>query len=158
MRHDPLMQNALFETAVANIVRQDSRFDPLAYFFLKDSLDFTLKRFNENHDGPPRHVSGRDLARGFRDLALNEFGPMASTLMSEWNVRETRDIGEMVFQLIDQKMFGKQDSDTLEDFEDLYDFDEAFAAPFRPTKRPRTGRPARAECSGNADAEKETSG
>ena len=29
-------------------------------------------------------------------------------------------------------MFGKQDSDTKEDFRDLFDFDEAFLKPFTP--------------------------
>ena len=78
------------------------------------------------------HVSGRELLLGFRDLALEEFGPMAQTLMAEWGVESTRNVGEMVFYLIDEQMFGKQDTDTLEDFEGIYEFDEAFTAPFEP--------------------------
>lgn len=126
------MQAAQFETAIDNIQRRDNRFDPQAYLFLKDALDFTLKRAAEDNDGQARHVSGKELVLGFRDLALQEFGPMATTLMTEWNVRETRHIGEMVFLLIEEQMFGKQDSDTLEDFEGVFDFDEAFISPFRP--------------------------
>jgi uncharacterized repeat protein (TIGR04138 family) len=41
----------------------------------------------------------------------------------------------MVFHLIDEQMFGKQDSDTKEDFAGAYDFDEAFVKPFQPKKR-----------------------
>jgi uncharacterized repeat protein (TIGR04138 family) len=41
----------------------------------------------------------------------------------------------MVFLLIEEQMFGKQDSDTLEDFEDIFDFTEAFEHPFVPRKR-----------------------
>ena len=129
------MQPAQFEHAIENIVRRDSRFDPQAFLFLKDALDFTLKRAAEDNDGQPRHVSGRELLLGFRDLALQEFGPMAHTLMGEWGLECTRNVGEMVFHLIEEQMFGKQDSDTLEDFEDIYDFEEAFAAPFIPQAR-----------------------
>ena len=128
------MHAAQFETAIEKIVADKNRYDPLAYYFLKDALDFTLKRFKENNEGPMRHVTGKELALGFRDLALQEFGPMAATLLSEWNVHTTRDIGEMVFHLIDQQMFGKQDSDTLEDFDGLYEFNEAFVKPFAPSR------------------------
>jgi uncharacterized repeat protein (TIGR04138 family) len=55
--------------------------------------------------------------------------------MIEWGLRESSDIGEMVFHLIDEQMFGKQDSDTKEDFAGAYDFDEAFVKPFQPKKR-----------------------
>lgn len=132
------MQPAQFEHAIENILRRDSRFDPQAYLFLKDALDFTLKRAAEDNAGQPRHVSGRELLLGFRDLALQEFGPMAHTLMAEWGLDSTRNVGEMVFHLIDEQMFGKQDSDTLEDFENIFDFDEAFAVPFVPKARLET--------------------
>ncbi|BCX50365.1 Verrucomicrobia/planctomycetes-restricted protein [Haloferula helveola] len=132
------MQTAQFEHAIENILRRDRRFDPQAYLFLKDSLDFTLKRASEGNGGQPRHVSGKELLIGFRDLALQEFGPMAGTLMSEWGLQDTRNVGEMVFLLIDEQMFGKQDSDTLEDFEDIYDFHEAFTLPFTPKSRLET--------------------
>ena len=134
------MQPAQFEHAIENIIRRDSRFDPQAYLFLKDALDFTLKRAAEDNGGQPRHVSGRELLLGFRDLALQEFGPMAHTLMGEWGLDGTRNVGEMVFHLIEEQMFGKQDSDTLEDFEDIYDFEEAFATPFVPKARMETSR------------------
>jgi uncharacterized repeat protein (TIGR04138 family) len=126
------MQPAQFEHAIEKIVERDSRFDPHAYLFLKEALDFTLKRAAAGNGGRARHVAGRELLEGFRDLALQEFGPMALTLLHEWGVTRTRDVGEMVFALIDEQMFGKQESDTLEDFDDLYDFEEAFRTPFLP--------------------------
>ncbi len=129
------MQPAQFESAVDNILRRDSRFDPQAYLFLKDSLDFTLKRAAETNSGRARHVSGSELLEGFRDLALEEFGPMASTLMELWGLTETRNVGEMVFHLIEEQMFGKQDSDNLEDFEEVFDFKQAFELPYLPRKR-----------------------
>lgn len=129
------MKALQFEQAVESILKREKRYDPLAYLFLKDALDFTLKRAADSNGGEPRHVSGSELCHGFRDLALQEFGPMAGTLMIEWGLRESSDIGEMVFHLIDEQMFGKQDSDTKDDFAGAYDFDEAFVKPFQPKQR-----------------------
>lgn len=132
-----------FERAVDEIVRRDPRFDPLAYYFLKDSLDFTVKRLAGGSRGRFRHVSGGELLAGFRDHALEQFGPMASTLMDEWGVREGRHVGEMVFHLIDERVFGRQDSDRKEDFAEAFDLTESLVRPFLPnrrTDRPRAGR------------------
>ncbi|MDP6206781.1 MAG: hypothetical protein QGG01_00640, partial [Roseibacillus sp.] len=118
-------------TAVENILEREKRFDAGAYFLLKEALDFTLKRTREE-SGEERHVSGKELIHGFRDHALQEFGPMAFTLLREWGVNACSDIGDMVFELIEEGMFGKQDSDTREDFADHYDFAEAFLLPYLP--------------------------
>lgn len=137
------MKALQFEQAVESILKREKRYDPLAYLFLKEALDFTLKRAADSNGGEPRHVSGSELCHGFRDLAIQEFGPMAGTLMIEWGLRESSDIGEMVFHLIDEQMFGKQDSDTKEDFANAYDFDEAFVKPFQPKKRAQKNVAAR---------------
>ena len=57
---------------------------------------------------------------------------MASTLLSEWGLNQCSDVGDMVFLLIEEQVFGKQDSDTKEDFSDVYSFQEAFVAPYLP--------------------------
>ena len=57
---------------------------------------------------------------------------MAFTLLREWGVHSCSDVGDMVFELIEEGMFGKQDSDTREDFADHYDFAEAFLLPYLP--------------------------
>jgi uncharacterized repeat protein (TIGR04138 family) len=130
------MQALRFDSAVENILLRDRRFEAGAYFFLKDALDFTLKRTREE-GGEERHVSGEELLHGFRDYAIQEFGPMAHTLLLEWGVRTSSDVGDMVFHLIEEGMFGKQDSDSKQDFHDIYDFDQTFQEPFVPAKLPR---------------------
>ena len=125
------MQALRFDSSVENILEREKRFEAGAYFLLKDALDFTLKRTREE-GGEERHVSGEELIHGFRDHALQEFGPMAFTLLREWGVHTCSDIGAMVFELIEEGMFGKQDSDTREDFADHYDFAEAFLLPYLP--------------------------
>lgn len=128
------MQAMQFEQSVVSILKRDKRFDPHAYFFLKDALDFTLKRIAENNNGQARHVSGPELLEGFRDFSLEQFGPMASTLMTEWGLRQCQDVGDMVFHLIEEQVFGKQDSDRREDFSEAFDFQESLVAPFLPKR------------------------
>ena len=99
------MQAMQFEQSVVSILKRDKRFDPHAYFFLKDALDFTLKRIAESNGGQARHVSGPELLAGCRDYALEQFGPMASTLMTEWSIRKCQDLGDMVFNLIEEQVF-----------------------------------------------------
>ncbi|NJM36589.1 MAG: hypothetical protein HC845_01235 [Akkermansiaceae bacterium] len=134
------MQAMQFEQSVVSILKRDKRFDPHAYFFLKDALDFTLKRIAESNGGQARHVSGPELLEGYRDFALEQFGPMASTLMAEWSVQKCQDVGDMVFQLIEEQVFGKQDSDKQEDFSEIFNFQESLIAPFLPQKKPVTGK------------------
>ena len=67
-----------------------------------------------------------------RLFALKEFGPMVPTVFDYWRVRECGDIGEIVFNLIRSGIFGKTESDTIEQFRCGYDFHEAFVMPFLP--------------------------
>lgn len=126
------MQAMQFEQSVQRILGRDRRFDPQAYFFVKEALDFTLQRVAGGNGGQVRHVSGQELLEGFRDCALEQFGPMASTLMEEWGVRRCQDVGDMVFLLIEEQVFGKQESDRREDFSGDFDFIESLVAPFLP--------------------------
>jgi uncharacterized repeat protein (TIGR04138 family) len=135
VRHDYGMQAVQFEQSVLSILKREKRFDAQAYFFLKDALDYTLKRIAENNEGQARHVSGKELLEGYRDLALDQFGPMASTLMREWGVRKCLDVGDMVFHLIEEQVFGKQDSDRREDFSEAFDFEESLIRPFLPQRK-----------------------
>ena|ERR1035437_9178063 len=124
-----------FEQSIVAILKRDKRFDAQAYFFLKEALDFTLKRIAETNGGEARHVSGPELLNGFREFSLEQFGPMASTLMKEWGVRKCQDVGDMVFQLIDEQVFGKQDTDRREDFSEVFDFEDALVKPFLPKRK-----------------------
>jgi uncharacterized repeat protein (TIGR04138 family) len=128
------MQAVQFEQSVVSILKRDQRFDPHAYFFLKDALDYTLKRVADTNGGQTRHVSGPELLTGFRDLALEQFGPMASTVMTEWGILLGQNVGDMVFNLIEEQVFGKQESDQPEDFSDVFDLRESLIEPFLPSR------------------------
>ena len=138
------MQKIGFAEALDSIVATDPRYQREAYIFLRDALDFTTKQQKKVKATTVRHVSGPELLDGIRQYALKEFGPMVLTVFENWGVHSTEDIGHMVFNLIGAGIFGKTDEDSIEDFKNIYDFQEAFAKPFAPEKKTevRPGLPA----------------
>lgn len=126
------MHDVSFQEAVERICQTDSRYDPDAYYFLREALDFVTKTLKKPHAGQGRHVSGQELLDGIRIYTLQEFGPMSLTVLHTWGLHRTADIGELVFNLVEAGKLGKTEEDTKQDFADVFDFDEAFGAPFEP--------------------------
>jgi uncharacterized repeat protein (TIGR04138 family) len=126
------MQTTGFQEAVEAVSRDDKRYHPEAYAFLRDSLEATLKRRKKATKEVGGHVAAAELLDGFRIHALAEFGPMAMTVLDYWGVRCSEDVGHMVFNLVQAGVFGKTDEDSLESFvAGGFDFRAAFVAPFQ---------------------------
>src|SRR4051812_38683774 len=128
------MQKIGFAEALDSIVANDPRYSRDAYVFLRDALDFTTKQQKKAKGTNVRHVAGPELLDGVRNYALKEFGPMVLTVFENWGIRCTEDIGHMVFNLIDAGIFGKTEEDSIEDFMNVYSFEDAFVKPFAPTQ------------------------
>jgi len=73
-----------------------------------------------------RHVSGQQLCLGMRDLAIQRYGLLARTVLQRWGVRRTEDFGTMVYAMIDRGELKNSPNDRFEDFQGVFDFDEAF--------------------------------
>jgi uncharacterized repeat protein (TIGR04138 family) len=132
------MQPIEFEEVIQRIVERDPRYKREAYTFLKETLDYTQKMMGRPTGEEVRHVTGRDLLEGIRRYSLDQFGPMVPTVLSEWGICNCEDVGEIVFNMVEANLLAKTDTDSREDFKGVYDFDEVFAKPFRPTKRVTT--------------------
>jgi uncharacterized repeat protein (TIGR04138 family) len=115
----------LAENVMDRLRRRYPLYHETAYLFILSALHFTIERLGE-----PRHISGRELAEGCRDLALERWGPMAQTVLEFWGISTTRDLGEIVFALVDLGVLVKQEDDTIEGFEGIYDFDEVFQSSY----------------------------
>jgi uncharacterized repeat protein (TIGR04138 family) len=126
------MQTVGFHEALDKTFKDDSRYLPEAYVFLRDALEATLKRRKKARKETSSHVGAVELLDGFRIHVLQEFGPMAITVLEYWGVRCSEDIGNMVFNLVKAGIFGKTEEDTVESFRGGYDFVDAFVLPFRP--------------------------
>ena len=122
-----------FNEAVALAVAKKESYRPEGYQFLRESLEATLKKRSKSKQQPvSAHVSAEELLDGFKRMALKEFGPMAPTVLNYWGITSCRDIGEMVFNLIEAGAFGRTENDRIDDFERGFDFHDAFIAPFLP--------------------------
>jgi uncharacterized repeat protein (TIGR04138 family) len=116
------MSDVIFDEEVLDRLRErHPRYHETAYLFLLAALHHVIDRLPE-----PRHISGRELAEGVRDLALERFGPMARTVLEHWGIASTRDVGAIVFALVDCGVLIRQDDDSLDDFEEVFDFEETF--------------------------------
>ncbi len=129
------MQPNNFNESIAAICAQDPRYHREVYFFLRDSLEDTIKRRRKSRKEAPTDVAAPELLDGFRLYALKEYGPMAGTVLDYWGIRSTSDVGNLVFNLVEAHVFSKTDRDTPEAFADGFDFETAFDAPFRPKRK-----------------------
>ena len=129
------MQEINFEETVELIVARDARYTREAYIFVREALDFTQKLIVKENRGQIRHVSGQELLNGIRQYALQQFGPMVVTVFEEWGIRHCRDFGEIVFNMVETNLLAKTEHDTRDDFQNGYDFNEAFRKPFWPSQK-----------------------
>jgi uncharacterized repeat protein (TIGR04138 family) len=121
-----------FNEVVGQIIEKDPRYAKEAYIFLKEALEFTIKQKKRGKSEAGSHVDAGELLDGFRQLALKEFGPMVMTVFEYWGIAASEDVGQMVFNLIEAGVFGKTESDSVEDFRGALNFHAAFIEPFEP--------------------------
>ena len=117
---------ATLEAAFRELEKRDGRYNERAYLFVLAALEYAQGRLPAR-----RHLSGGELAWACRDFALEQFGLLAPTVLTYWGVEATEDFGRIVFMLIDVGLLARQDSDRIEDFDQVYDFAEAFGSGYR---------------------------
>jgi uncharacterized repeat protein (TIGR04138 family) len=111
-----------FRDGIMDQIRlREPRFHERGYLFVLAALEYTQARRTER-----RHVSGAELARAVRDLAIERFGVLAREVLEHWGVRSTDDVGDIVFAMVDLGLLAAQPQDTRADFTNVFDFDEAF--------------------------------
>lgn len=112
---------AFADEVIDRLRERHPRYHETAYLFILSALHHVLEQLAE-----PRHISGRELAEGMRDLALRRYGPMARTVLEHWGIEQTADVGEIVFALVEAGVLLKQEDDSPRDFDALFDFEEEF--------------------------------
>jgi uncharacterized repeat protein (TIGR04138 family) len=129
------MQEINFDEAVELILAKDLRYTREAYVFVREALDFTQKLIGRESRGKIRHISGQELLDGIRQFALQQFGPMAMTVFEEWGVKNCHDFGEIVFNMVEIGLLARTEKDSRDDFQNGYDFTDAFRKPFWPSQK-----------------------
>lgn len=116
------MENAVLAEPIMDRLRREyPAYHDTAYLFILAGLQYTIAHLKE-----ARHIAGRELAEGCRDLAIERYGPMARSVLEYWGLRCTRDFGQIVFALVECGVLVKQDEDSVADFDGVFCFAEAF--------------------------------
>lgn len=116
-----------FLNQIETLADQEGQYKREAYLFIFAALDYTvraLKRANAPEAG--RHVSGPELAWGIADYACDQYGPFARAVLEHWGITQTVDYGHIVFSLVEAGLMRKTEEDDLEDFRNVYSFDDVF--------------------------------
>lgn len=115
-----------FYSIINAICSQDHRYYPEAYTFVMEALSFSQKKFKKT-----KHISGEELLVGIRALLLKNFGPMTLIVLKHWGIKATDDFGNIVFNLVENKILVKDIHDHYDSFKNAYDFEEVFDKGYR---------------------------
>lgn len=133
------------QRALLELIQLDQRYKLDAYLFVRDGLSYAQEVLRLGKDQvesggeiapetaaeaksgqPERHLTGQQLCEAIRQFALDQYGYMAKVVLNNWGVLSTSDFGEIVYNMIRIGLMRKSESDQREDFDNVYDFDEAF--------------------------------
>jgi len=111
---------------IEEIARETGLYSPAAFKFVYEGLGYTVQHIANE----PRHVSGQTLCEGLRRMAAERYGRLALLVLRSWGIQTTRDFGEIVYTLIDYEWMNAQPADSIDDFNEVYDFQAAFRDQF----------------------------
>ena len=127
--------------AMKELLSEDTRYKFEAYQFVREALQYAHENLElpdlstDEVDTPfgrtqPRHLTGQQLCHACREYALEQYGFLSRMVLGKWGVHSTSDLGDLVYNLIRIEQMRKSETDRREDFNDVYDFEEAFEPKF----------------------------
>jgi uncharacterized repeat protein (TIGR04138 family) len=133
---------------IIRLLEEDRRYALDAYVFISEAMSYAQNVLAMGADRPTeptpetageleepsrphRHVTGQEFCDAIRCYALEQYGYMAKTVLNSWGIHRTADFGQIVFNLIRVGQMRKTPSDSVVDFNDVYDFDTAFRQRFK---------------------------
>lgn len=121
------MQNS-FEDAIRQLTERAPQYTAEAYEFLRIGLEHAAEHYCKGEKNI--HLTAEQLYLGACSYALEEYGPLAANVLEFWGIRSGKDFGEIVFNLIEVGIFGKQKGDKKEDFDVLPPLEKILTAPY----------------------------
>ena len=127
--------------SIDRIRERDPRYRREAYLFVVGALALAVDRLPADRRADPerRHLHGQEVLVAAIELARREFGPLAATVFDEWGVTESRQLGEIVFQLVEAGQLSARDEDRIDDFAGGPELRVALASPPARALRPSGG-------------------
>lgn len=111
----------------SQIAAEDGRYNSAAFKFVYEGLDCIIKKNTDE----PQHIKGQSLCEGLKELALKKWGRLSKLVLNGWGVKNTRDFGEIVYLMIVNKWMSAQPTDSIDDFDNVYDFETIFKEQFK---------------------------
>lgn len=106
---------------IETLAAQKGVFRADAYFFVIEAIELAMASTDVRE-----HISGEFLLGWIKKMGQERFGIMAGDVFRAWGVHSTLDFGRVVFHLVEEGLLKKQQEDTLIDFLDGFEFDQAF--------------------------------
>lgn len=104
-------------------------FHPDAYYLVQQAVSLCPKYLKGQR--PAQHVTGQALLTVIRKYLLELYGPLTIDVLDHWNIHKTADFGRIVYDLVELRLLGVSEDDSIHDFDDGFDFIEAFVLPFK---------------------------
>lgn len=123
------MKEGIIEQLIKAIAESKPGYHVEAYRLVCEAMDLLIQRWANKGKTDFR---AHELLEAFKELALTKFGPMTLMVLEEWGIRSSKDVGKIVFNLVEAGILGKSPSDKIEDFDEGFDFYETFYKPFLP--------------------------
>ncbi len=127
-----MSESGAFSSVLNEIIKEDPRYAIDSYFFVQEAVAYTIESVSGQGT---RHVSGAELLEGIRRYGLEQFGPLAKEVFEEWGISRTKDFGNIVFNMIGYRLLRARPEDKIEDFIDVFDFQEVFATVYVPERK-----------------------
>jgi len=112
---------------LSQLAAEDGRYNAGALKFVYEGLVYVKKEGLDE----PQHVDGQSLCEALRQMALKRWGRLAVLVLNDWGVKTTRDFGELVYLMVDDDWISAQPADSIDDFNDIYDFKMVFKEQFK---------------------------
>ena len=136
---------------LVRLLAEDQRYRIEAYHFVGAGLEYAQEVLGlgrtqakprsrgKSRDGEPtgravRHIRGQELCHALKQLAHEKYGYLAKLVLASWGIHSTSDFGEIVYNLIRIGKMSKSAGDRREDFDDVYDFEQALVREYRIAK------------------------
>ena len=95
----------------------------------KDAILFVLNGWSGFDVVGQAHIDGASLCWQLHDYALKLYGKKAREKLREWKINTTMDFGNIVFGLAEHGLIQTDETDSISDFENVFDFEDEFLNP-----------------------------
>jgi uncharacterized repeat protein (TIGR04138 family) len=114
--------------SIKEIAELDGRYSLRAFEFVQEGLGRTVKKHygDEIENEGPHHVTGKQLCYSLAEFASGKWGRMAKVVLNQLGIKSTNDFGNIVYLMVENKWMHARPEDTIEEFDDVYNFEEVF--------------------------------